>query len=204
MEKLVKNFENSKGFTIIEIIIAIVILSVAVIGIFSAFSIVVILTADTADRLTATYLAQEGMEIVTNIRDTNWLNMDVCAADPTSCGTSPTWVDGLNCTNGCGGDYKTAIPSAPFTGYTSYLKIDTNGFYSYQDGTDSKFKRKITITKVTDVDDKDDHIIKVKVEVSWDKKATMLNSLISADTCNPSNCITTEETLYNWYNYINH
>jgi prepilin-type N-terminal cleavage/methylation domain-containing protein len=53
----------SKGFTLIELIISVFILSVAVVGIFNAFSIMIILTSDAADRLTATYLAQEGEEI---------------------------------------------------------------------------------------------------------------------------------------------
>jgi type II secretory pathway pseudopilin PulG len=91
----------SKGFTIIELIISIFILSLAVVGIFSAFSMMVILTADAADKLTATYLAQEGMEIVRNVRDTNWLNMDLCDSGKTipanvSCPSS--WVDGLTTT----------------------------------------------------------------------------------------------------------
>src|SRR3989338_7885463 len=103
------NMKN--GFTIIELIISIFILSVAVVGIFSAFSMMAILTADVTDRLTATYLVQEGMEIIRNIRDTNWLNMD--AGSP-----GATWLDGLtSCSansGGCEVDYTT-------TGSGSYL-----------------------------------------------------------------------------------
>jgi len=65
-----------KGFTIVEIIIAIFITSIVLMGIFSIFYVVTVLASDSSDRLTATYLAQEGMEIVRNIRDKNWLNMD--------------------------------------------------------------------------------------------------------------------------------
>ena len=70
--------KNNKGFTIIELIISIFILSVGLVGVFNALSVVTVLTAGSADRVTATYLAQEGMEIVRNIRDTNWLAMDTC------------------------------------------------------------------------------------------------------------------------------
>jgi len=64
-------------------------------------------------------------------------------------------------------------------------------------------KEKIIITPIADVNSQPaDHIIKVKVEVSWNQKATILNSGYTAGTCNPSNCITTEETLYDWYNYV--
>ncbi|MGA2418049.1 MAG: prepilin-type N-terminal cleavage/methylation domain-containing protein [Candidatus Staskawiczbacteria bacterium] len=200
----------SRGFTIIELIISIFILSVAVVGIFSAFSMVVILTSDAADRLTATYLAQEGMETARNIRDINWLNMD---QNP---GTA-SWVDGLtagginngiDCTQGCEADYESTRMS-PWVD-TDYLKIDSSqngsGFYNYTSGTDTKFKRKIIITCLPDKDctDTSDYIIKVVVQVSWNQKATILNPYNQAGTgvCPGSNCIASEETLYDWYNYL--
>ena len=202
----------SKGFTIIELVISIFVLSIAIIGIFSAFSVVTILTSNSVDGFTGTYLAQEGMEIVRNIRDTNWLNMDTyCASYDCSAYNDFSWVDGLNlaaCSaTGCEADYTTgtsvsgAWTMSPWA--SRPLLKNTNGFYNYTSGANTKFKRKIIITKVTDVDNKDDHIIKVIVKVSWDEKATILNFGVFADTCGSSNCITAEETLYNWYNYVN-
>src|ERR1035437_4630247 len=85
---------ESKGFTIIELVISISILSVAVVGIFNALSVLIILTSDSADRLTGTYLAQEGMEIVRNIRDTNWLDMNK-ATLAGNVGTVYSWDNGL-------------------------------------------------------------------------------------------------------------
>jgi len=198
------------GFTIIELIVSIFILSIGVLGVFSAFSMITILTSSTADRLTATYLAQEGMEIVRNIRDTNWLNMDGATGDFPSCasGNDPTsncpfsWVDGIdNCESfGCQADYTTGTNVASIMNPWSddgdylFLNTDTDGFYSYDATvTQTKFKRKITITQVTT------YILKVNVQVSWDKKATILNSGSLAGACSASNCITTEETLYDWY-----
>ena len=80
----------NKGFTLIELVISIFLLCFVIIGVYNAFSIIVILTSDTSDRLTATYLAQEGIEIVRNIRDTNWLNMDNCKADA-NCANFLAW-----------------------------------------------------------------------------------------------------------------
>jgi prepilin-type N-terminal cleavage/methylation domain-containing protein len=206
-----------KGFTLIELIISIFIISVALIGIYSAFSIVVILTSDTADRLTAAYLAQEGQEIVRNIRDTNWLTMDTCflaTSDP----LCASWVDGLapaavnnpiDCaiaTAGCVADYTSTRMSSYTSG--SYLHLDdTNSFYNSTSGaTVTKFERKIFITPIIDINGTvADHIIKVTVQVSWDKKATILSSGVSAGNCitsgSVSNCVTAEEVLYDWYNY---
>lgn len=190
----------------IELILSIFILSIAIVGIFSAFTMVSVLTSNTSDRLMATYLTQEGMEIVRNMRDTNWLNMDTCLG--ASC--SYTWTDGFfPCMNsaGCNIDYTTGIKSAATASVSGdYLNINTDGLYTKSSGTKTKFQRKVIITPITDVDGKTDHIISVKVQVSWDEKANIFNSQgITADTCNmasgTSNCITADETLYDWYNY---
>jgi hypothetical protein len=177
----------------------------AVVGIFSAFSVVTILTSDSIDKLTGTYLAQEGMEVVRNIRDTNWLNMDN--------GSGTSWDDnGLQCNILSGCEMKADYASIQLSGYTDdYLYLDSNGFYSYNtsNATETKIKRKIIVTPITDVDGDAEniHIIKVTVEVSWDKKATLLNPALHAGQCDidngiPSaNCIVAEDTLYNWYNY---
>jgi len=191
-----------KGFTIIEIVIAVFVLGIAVAGVFSAFSVVNILASDSEDRLTASYLAQEGMEIVRNIRDANWLLMDYCDYNP-DCEPDPTWLSNQldSCHLGeCGVDYldvemDTAEDSVR-------LRVDVNGFYSYNDlGTESKYMRKITISPIEDVDGENDHIVKVTTKVSWDKRATIINPRYSAEECTQNNCITVEETLYNWYNY---
>ena len=211
---ILKNLKRKSGagFTIIELIISIFILSIAVVGIFSAFSIIVVLTSDTSNRLTAVYLAQEGMEIVRNIRDADWLNMNFCLTNPTDLkctGTPPTWLDnGLgSCqTIGCKADYA-STSLFPYTAGSRYLYLDDNGFYNINLGTQTKFERKIIVTPIVDVDANQDHIIKVTVQVSWDKKATILQPLyVSAeqgqtDCTGKDNCVMTEETLYDWYNY---
>ena len=189
-----------KGFTIIELAISIFILSVAIVGIFSAFSVTTILTSDSADRLTGTYLAQEGMEIIRNIRDTNWLNAN-----------SSTWLDGLDlsaCSSGqgCEVDYTESAPHPWSYGTQDYLKINSAGFYVYDSEIPShtKFKRMISILPTVDANNQQaDHIVLVTVAVSWDEKATILNpSGFSADICHEGrNCIIVEETLYDWYNY---
>ncbi len=208
-----KYFKNGKlltGFTIIELVVSIFILSIAVVGVFSAFSMVTILTSDTADQLTATYLAQEGMEIVRNIRDTNWLNMDAeyCAFAE---GCPVSWVYGLvslpDCssgTPGCHADYTSDSMLAGSGGHL-YLKNDNkDALYDYNEnggGTPTKFERKIIVDPITDVDGDTGHIIKVIIKVSWDKKATILGPGVLADDYSENNCVTAEETLYDWYNY---
>jgi prepilin-type N-terminal cleavage/methylation domain-containing protein len=179
---------EQKGFTIIELVISIFILTVAVVGIYGAFSLAIILSSDASNRLTAAYLVQEGQEIVRNIRDTNWLKNGAVATN---------WIDScLNTT--CTGDFEADYTDAyvsPWTG--RHLNINGDGFYVYASSpTKSKFERKITITQIDSAQD----VVLVKVEVSWDEKSNLLYPKQAAGTCNTGyNCVEAEVTLYNWY-----
>ncbi len=100
-----------------------------------------------SSRLTAIYLTQEGMEIVRNIRDTNWLE-------------GALWNDGLGI-----GIFEVDYDDSSLSVYGggNYLKID-NGFYNYSNGDQTKFQRKITIENT---DCPDGNCISVYVETSW-------------------------------------
>jgi prepilin-type N-terminal cleavage/methylation domain-containing protein len=196
------NSKTTKGFTIIELVISIFILSVAVVGIFSAFSIMVVLTTNASDRLTAAYLGQEGIEIIRNIRDTNWLNMNAGVS-------GATWLRNLDyceASEGCEADYTTGTnASAPWSitpwAGGHYLYIDANGFYGYtpppSPAVYTKFRRQIQLTQITDVDGNTTtkHIVKVKVTVFWTEKPNLLNPTGTAGS------IIVEEYFYDWYNF---
>ena len=162
----------SKGFTAIEAIIAIFILTVAVIGVYSSFSRMAISTSILSSRLIASYLAKEGIEVIRNIRDTNWL-------------TPQNWDTNLtDCVAGCEVDYKSDALAA-YNG--KYLNIDANGFYSYSTGQATKFKRKITITpqKVKE-EDEEYNILKVSALIEWQERGEPYN-------------FSAEGYLYDWY-----
>ncbi len=171
--------QKKNGFTIIELVIALFVLTVAVIGVYNAFSIMVVTTAQMSDRFTAAYLAQEGIEIIRNMRDNNWLQ------------GKPDWLDGLSgCESGCQIDF---MAGQTLTSYSDsgYLNIDSNGFYFYSaiNPAPTKFKRKITITP------NGDHILKIAVAVFWEEKPTIVN----IDFPVKPGSITAEDYLYNWY-----
>lgn len=185
---------KKQGFTIIELIISVFILSVAVIAVYSAFSVMIVMTSDLTDRLTAAYLTQEGMEIIRNIRDTNWLNIDAS--------NTGNWTDQRlgACSAGCDEiDYEYGTANiVQWSGSGNSLKL-AGGFYNYTNGDSTKFKRKITITCLPTGACVDDYIMKIIVETSWDSKASILSPSVLAGTCGDNNCISAEETLYNWY-----
>ena len=169
----VSRFMKDRGFTILETTVAIFILVVALVAAISAFYGIMIATSSISSRLTAAYLAQEGIEIIRNIRDTNWLSDSDWESDFADCESQ----------NGCQVDYTTGtgeIIPQPYT--DSCLKIDLNNFYSYSGETPTKFKRKITITHP----EEQSHILNVSVLVEWEEKGEQYN-------------FTVEEQLYNWH-----
>lgn len=148
--------KKQRGFTLLETIIACFMVAIGAVGAYTVFSQITNITSLSASRLTAAYLAQEGIEIVRNIRDSNWLQ-------------SEDWNNGLTgCADGCQIDYSgfsEADPVLPpYNG--AQLKIDTNGFYNYLNGTPTQYKRKITITLNSDGTN---DILKVVAEVFWNK-----------------------------------
>lgn len=64
---------SNKSFTLIEIIVAIFLITIGAGGAFAVIQRTTAFTSITSSRLAAVYLAQEGIEISRNIRDTNWL-----------------------------------------------------------------------------------------------------------------------------------
>ncbi len=178
---------KKNGFTLIELVIAIFILAFATVGVYNAFSTMIVLTKGFSNRFTAAYLAQEGLEVIRNMRDSNWIN-------------SRDWKTGLDCSSvACEAYYKTGtgilsdFPLEPYSNNGRVLKIDDNGFYNYISGQDTKFKRKIVITPTANLD-----AIDVSVLVIWDEKGQTCD--ISSNNCGScAYCIKAEEYLYNWY-----
>lgn len=74
---------NSKGFTLIETLFAILIFSAALVSLMTIAGRGINATNIAREQLSAHYLAQEGLEVARNMRDTNFLNGQL------------TWDDGL-------------------------------------------------------------------------------------------------------------
>lgn len=150
--------QKMRGFTILEVITAIFILTIGAGASFALIQQTLSSTYFLEDKLIASYLAQEGIEIVKNIRDGNWLEgrSAVVAWDAgLICGTPPCLWEA---------DYTTLQNLTAWSGQGRYLNIDSDGFYSYAGGTQTKFKRKITIEEPQA--DK----MKVTAEVIWQER----------------------------------
>lgn len=171
---------KKNSFTLLEVILAITVLTIAVGGSFVLVSQTIASISVVQSKLIASYLVQEGIEIVKNIRDTNWLKIQ-------------PWDQGLDGGDCWEGDYQTGAPpdypsftSCPFPyQYENlrFLGIDEDGFYIYNYLPENKtiFKRKITILKEPEEPDR----LKVSVEVFWKERGKM-------------HSIVAQEYLYNW------
>ncbi|MEA3292913.1 MAG: prepilin-type N-terminal cleavage/methylation domain-containing protein [Patescibacteria group bacterium] len=139
--------QRKKGFTLIEMIVAIFLITAGIGAAYLLIQKTSISTSRSLDRLTAAYLSQEGIEIVRNIRDSNWL-----------AGIGP--YNGLDT-----GNYEADYENSALDNYTGNpLKFDeVKGFYNYDSGDTTKFTRKIILTNHLS----SDHYIDVLVEVSW-------------------------------------
>lgn len=161
----VKN-DLERGFTLLEVLIAVSVLTIGAIGMFAVVAQNIAFSSVVSNRLVAAYLAQEGVEIVRNIRDTNFLQIRR--------GVGTNWRAGLDgCSGGCEADYDDTV-LAPAASLRFLRKSGV--LYSYDVGNDMIFKRKITITP-----DGLTTKMLVEVEVSWQERGASYKVLAATE-----------------------
>lgn len=169
---------SEKGFTMIEVLASIYLITVGVMGVFALVQQIISFADISSSRLAAIYLAQEGIEIVRNIRDGNWLKGRAAEV---------SWDEGLPAGIDYNADYRTQfLPDPNCTG--GYLKLDGN-FYICSADSSVKFQRKITISDKIDLDGdpegKPDKM-KIFVEVIWQERGR-------------THKVRAQENLYRWH-----
>ncbi|OGG47941.1 hypothetical protein A2761_00975 [Candidatus Kaiserbacteria bacterium RIFCSPHIGHO2_01_FULL_51_33] len=171
--------EKSKnsGFTLVEMLVAIMVLSLAVAGPLTVVSKGISNTAYARDQITAVFLAQEGMEAVRNLRDSNglagapWLQQfDSCAA--ADCGI-----------NIIGSPPAITVNTCSALGNCLLYYNDSIGLYNHQTaGTEpARFSRSFRLVPV------DEKEARLTVTVSWQTNAVL-----------PSRTFTVTTELLNW------
>jgi len=208
-------FEN--GQTLIETIVAIGLLTTGIIGglslaIYAEGSSDVVL-----NQIVATNLAREGVEIVRNMRDTEWLE-GAHTGGPQSCpdiGTDqecyPGWYSAFS---GLPGQASYKLEFNPVTyqwsvqqtgGPNFQLYRHSSGIYTHvsSGGTLSNFSRVIWLdfdTSAPFVNDTDGAAIEVQSIVWWSGKRCPV--ITNVNLLNNTTCkVIVEDTLTNWRNY---
>ena len=129
---MILSIESQQGFSLAEVMIALTILTFILTSGLAAVSSNLRTAAFFQNELMAINLAQEGVEIVRNIRDNAWHSSSNCFEDVIKKGSYS-----LDYTANFLSD---SLPANPV------LKRDSNGFFNYSAGNDTIFKRKIDIT----------------------------------------------------------
>lgn len=160
---------RNSGFTLLETIIATGIITTALVGILGLLATSISVGEDIRAQHIAANLAQEGIEVVHNIRNTNWVEQRGAPGTPWDDGLT----DGVSCVQ-----YDSAALIAPCPA-PNLLYDATLGVYTYSAGTTSLFDRTVTITHATDSDTIG--FVRVVSTVTWEDKT-----------------ISAEDHLYDW------
>jgi len=153
-----KLFNFQKGFTLVETLVSLVILTVALIPILNLSSSASRISSTVQDNLIASGLTQEGIEVIRAIRDTNWFK-----DQPFDSGLS----DGIYRV-----EWNSTTPLS--LGSNPALNLN-NGQYTYSAGTATKFKRTVTITKINAEE------LKIVSQVTWSDRSNEARSISAED-----------------------
>ena len=185
-----RNPSGSKmcGFTLIETLVAITVLTVAISAPLSLASQSLSTAYTARDQVTAFHLAQEAVEAVRAQRDHNIL-------DNLKNGSNTDWLDGL-IVEAIGDPVKPFMVDSlsPVKNFiectsdnpiscTNLLFDDTTGFYGHTNGVQSRFKRYVTITEIPGTSLEE---ARIRSTVEWSSGVTNTRKVV------------VEENIYNW------
>lgn len=189
-KKFKRTLDRIRGFTLVETLIAVSIFSVSILGLFSILSQGVASTNYAKQKVIASYLAQEGVEYMRNMRDTFVLY----SATPSDGWTAfSSKLFNASCASGCYFNDQnlnffdqsqpmidlSIIPCfGPGGSCPTMLYDGATGKYGYATGVNSGFSRKISVNFYADE-------IKISSIVSWTQGSG-------------SQTTTFSESLFNW------
>lgn len=181
---------GQQGFTFIEVVVALGIIAVAFSAIMTLARGTISAIGVARRELIAANLAQEGIEVVRNIRDANWLagrRADGSGSGGDCVPAALTWRAGL-CDSAFGDPYRvTATSSALDTGPASELLVlRPSQLYEYHlVGTPTSFRREV-ILETVDVDE-----MIVRVRMRW--------CTGPVPSCSNERTLEVEDRLRNWF-----
>ena len=193
MKKILKQKNKiNRGFTLMETLVAIAIFTVSILALMEVLSQGISNTNYAKVKAEASYLAQEGVEYVRNIRDTFVLYDPVDSQTGWASFVNKITNSGCRSNNGCYFDSQTlnySNPSQPITNITmtgcgnpscpELLYNSTTGKYGYSSGDNSGFIRQIKLDKISNDE------MKITSTVYWTQASGNYSIIFS-------------ENLFNW------
>ena len=169
---LKRNIKKEKGFTLAESLVAIAVLLIAISAPFTSANNGIKASRISQDQIVAHYLAQDAIEYVRNIRDSNKLvgadqlvNFEECKLVSSS-------------DVGCQIDTLEDDPADAIGTYNSSQPIkNNNGLYGYDTGPNTKFTREVRASYIVEVGDANPGMFSnsstdnayVEVIIEWDR-----------------------------------
>lgn len=150
-----EELQSNNGFTLVETLVAISVLLISVVAPMTLAQQGIRSARIAQEQTTASYLAQDALEYIHNVRDTNRAEAD-------------DWLDGLGpCINST---CKIDVPAETITSCSggspaceNLRKQESTNLFGYDSGwTETVFNRKVEIDQLTDYE------VEVVVTMSWD------------------------------------
>ena len=162
-----------KGFTLVETLVAVSILTVAIAGPLAVSSLAISESQYARNQITASYLAEEAVESIRNLRDANFIISNDWLTDLSPCDATTS----LNQHCKLSSKISSANPSLAVTACTTGIACpnlkysDSDGFYSYESSgtTESIFNRDIKIKKIG-LSGSETNIL-ITVTMTWPEKS---------------------------------
>jgi prepilin-type N-terminal cleavage/methylation domain-containing protein len=171
--------KKEQGFTLVEVLIAILILAIALTSVFYVLVININDAVAISNNFIASGLAQEGIEVVRNIRDRDWFLSNAWGASLPDGIYRVQWnsiqCDGAGQPVGC-----SVQPLLPFGSNPTLGKDSASGIYSYTSGGNTPFQRTLTVSTISAVEKK------IVVNVNWNERGVPKS-------------LSAEEHLFNWF-----
>jgi len=128
---------------LLEVLVSIFVITIGIVTAVNLIGSAIGSVAISKSQIIAVNLCQEGLEVVRNIRDTNWEEQEI-------------WNNGLS-----NGDYQVAYNSTSLSPFLDNPLLVDDILYQYLDGDTTPFYRRITINNI------DDHTLEVVSKVTW-------------------------------------
>lgn len=174
---------STRGFTLVETLVAITVIVTAIVGPLYAVQQSLSASRSAREQLVASSLAQEGVEFVRGVRDSNFLQNNASPG-------SRTWLGGFDGTTGSASTYANCITAPCVVDSTQNtisrtvtpLYLSSTGLYNQaSSGTVTPYTRTVQLTAVSGSTTE----MVVTVTVTWTTRGQSRN-------------VTITERLHNW------